>query len=229
MRNGGRAARSVVIGNVGTAASRRGWRGRRGRIAILVATPRGLVFRREQTGAFPSVKTVFPIDPAQTAISSMNASGRQPGDRLMLLGFRLDRGRHALALDAVERAIRAAAVTPLPGMPAPMLGILDLEGELLPVLSVRRRLGMDQPPLSPDHHFLVARMASRRVLLVVDAVESLFERSWARPPGDLGYRGLRGIVQLEDGLVLIHDLEAFFAPEEWRAVDRAIDSARAPA
>jgi purine-binding chemotaxis protein CheW len=177
----------------------------------------------------PSVKRVFQIDPAQTGKSPMNASGTQPGDRITLLSFRLDRDRHALALDAVERAIRAAAVTPLPGMPGPMLGILDLEGELVPVLSVRRRLGLAELPLSPVHHFLVARMGSRRVLLAVDAVESVLERSWARPPGDLGYRGLRGIVQLDDGLVLIHDLEAFFAPEEWRAVDRAIDSARAPA
>jgi purine-binding chemotaxis protein CheW len=159
----------------------------------------------------------------------MNASGTPPGDRLVLLTFRLDRGRHALALDAVERAIRAAAVTPVPGMPEPMLGILDLEGELVPVLSVRRRLGLAELALSPDHHFVLAWMGSRRVLLAVDAVESVLERSWVRPPGDLGYRGLRGIAQLDDGLVLIHDLEAFFAPEEWLAVDRAIASARAPA
>lgn len=147
----------------------------------------------------------------------------------MLVSFRLGHGRHALALETVERGIRAAAVTPLPGMPEPMLGIVDLAGELLPVLSVRSRLGLPEVALAPEHHFLVARMGARRVALVVDEVEAVLERSWVRPPDEIGFRGLRGIVQLEDGLLLIHDLEAFFAPEEWREVDRAVSAARATA
>jgi purine-binding chemotaxis protein CheW len=159
----------------------------------------------------------------------MNAAGPPPNDPAMLVSFRLGDGRHALALDAVERAIRAAAVTPLPGMPEPMLGIVDLAGDLLPVLSVRRRLGLSEDPVAPEHHFLVARMGARRVALVVDEVEAVLERSWVRPPQDIGLRGLRGIVQLDDGLVLIHDLEAFFAPEEWRAVDDAVSAARTTA
>jgi purine-binding chemotaxis protein CheW len=159
----------------------------------------------------------------------MNAAGPQPNDPAMLVSFRVEQGRHALNLEAVERAIRAAAVTPLPAMPEPMLGILDLAGELVPVLSLRRRLGLPDVPIAPEQHFLVARMGSRRVALVVDEVESVLERSWVRPPDGIGFQGLRGIVRLEDGLLLIHDLEAFFAPEEWRAVDRALDAARAPA
>lgn len=156
----------------------------------------------------------------------MNAPGPRPNDRVMLVTFRLDRERHALTLDAVERAIPAAAITPLPAMPRPVLGLLDLEGELLPVLSVRRRLGLADLALSPSHHFLVARMGPRRILVAVDEVESVVERSWVQPPRDFG-EGLRGIARLDDGLVLIHDLEAFFAPEEWRVVDDALACARA--
>jgi purine-binding chemotaxis protein CheW len=68
-------------------------------------------------------------------------------------------------------------------------------------------------------------MGPRRVLLHVDRVESVLERSCAPPPADIGFEGLRGIARLDDGLLLIHDLEAFFAPEEWHAIDRAVAGA----
>jgi len=152
----------------------------------------------------------------------MNAPGPTPNDPAVLVTFRLGEERHALAIDAVERAIPAAAITPLPSAPRPVLGLIDLAGELLPVLSLRRRLGLADVPLSPAHHLLLARMGARRVLLVVDEVQAVVERSWVPPPDDVGFAGLRGVARLDDGLVLIHDLEAFFAPGEWRAVDEAL-------
>jgi purine-binding chemotaxis protein CheW len=159
----------------------------------------------------------------------MNAPGPHPNDPAVLLTFRLGEERHALAIEALERAIPAAAITPLPAAPRPVLGLIDLAGELVPVLSVRRRLGLADLPLSPDHHFLVAHMGRRRVLLAVDEVQAVVERAWVPAPEDVGFAGLRGVARLDDGLVLIHDLEAFFAPEEWRALDGALAGARGAA
>lgn len=61
-----------------------------------------------------------------------------------LVVFRLDAQRFALPLTAVERVVRAVAVTLLPDAPAIVLGAIDVHGRVLPVLNVRRRFNLPQ-------------------------------------------------------------------------------------
>lgn len=59
-----------------------------------------------------------------------------------LVVFRLDERRYALPLSVVERVIRAVEVTPLPKAPPIVLGAIDVQGRVVPVLNVRRRFLM---------------------------------------------------------------------------------------
>lgn len=140
------------------------------------------------------------------------------------LTFRMGAESQALPLSCVDRAVRAAAITSLPSAPPFVLGVLDVEGEVLPVLSIRRRFGRSQPEIAPESHFLVARMGARRVVLPVEEVLAVvelprFTEGAAVAPG---LEPLKGVARLDDGLVIIHDLEQFFSPEEWRAIDRCV-------
>lgn len=146
-----------------------------------------------------------------------------------LVVFDLDEQRFALRLEAVERVLPAAAVTPLPGAPAQVLGVLDLGGEILPVLSPRRRFGLPQPAIAPEHLFLIARTAARRVILALDARVELLECApdavVAAAPVAGPLAGLPGIVSREDGLVLIHDLEQFLDANGTQRLEAALAGA----
>lgn len=144
-----------------------------------------------------------------------------------LLIFTLDAQRYALPLDAVVRIVRAAEITPLPNAPPVVLGALDIEGTIFPVLSLRRRLELPDREVTITDHFLVADTARRTVILVIDAPQGVrnvphdrITRGTEVVPG-LGAH-LRGVVALDDGLVLIHDLEAFLSLEEEAALDTAL-------
>ena len=150
-----------------------------------------------------------------------------------LVVFRLDGQRYALPLPAVERIVRAVSVTPLPGAPAIVLGAIDVAGQVIPVLNLRRRLDLPERALHPDDHFVIARAGPLAVALVIDDAQGVLEH----PPETRvapeaiapQLRHLQGVVQLPDGLVLIHDLEQFLSLEEARALDSALDAGAAHA
>ena len=64
-----------------------------------------------------------------------------------LVVFTLDGQRYALRLGAVERVIRAVAVTPVPETTAFVLGLVKLTGQLITVVSLRRCLGLPDRPV----------------------------------------------------------------------------------
>src|SRR6266851_1151553 len=141
--------------------------------------------------------------------------------------FCLDKGRYALPLAAVDRIVRAVQVTALPLAPDIVLGAIDVEGRVLPVFNIRRRFRLPERTIEPADHFLIDRTAQRTVVLVIDAAQGVLERpatamiDAASIAPDLGH--LQGVIQLEDGLVLIHDLEHFLSPDEARKLDEAMN------
>jgi purine-binding chemotaxis protein CheW len=143
-----------------------------------------------------------------------------------LLVFRLDDRRYALNLSAVERIVRAVEVTALPKAPEIVLGVIDVEGRILPVLNIRRRVGLPEREMRPSDQFLLARTPQRTVVLVIDEAQEVMERpvTTITRSGSIvrGLEQTHGIIQLEDGLALIYDLDRFLLPEEARALDEAM-------
>ena len=143
-----------------------------------------------------------------------------------LVAFRLDDERYALPLAVVERIVRAAEVTPLPKAPTIVLGVIDLEGRVLPVLNVRRRFRLPEREIGPADQFLIATTEWSTVVLVVDEAQGVIERLPTEIVGAAqivpGLEQIQGVTKLDDGLVLIHDLEKFLSLDESRSLVEAM-------
>ena len=161
----------------------------------------------------------------------MASSPPAPADIAQWVVFRLDTSHYALPLAAVDRVVRATQLTPLPLAPPIVLGAIDVEGDILPVFNVRRRFNLPEHPVEPNDQFLIARMAGRTVVLVIDAALGVIEQAAAammeaaRLVPDLAH--IRGVLRLQEGLVLIQDLEQFLAPDEASALSQAMDAKEA--
>lgn len=152
----------------------------------------------------------------------------KPTPREVLL-FTLEGQRYGLPSAEVRELVRAVRLTPLPRAPDVVEGLLDLRGELLAVLDLRRRFRLPPRPLSPTDHFVLARVGPRTVGLRVDRAEGLltfepgaFDEAPSALPG-VGY--VAGVVKLPDGLVLVHDLGSFLSEAEALALDTALAAA----
>lgn len=114
--------------------------------------------------------------------------------------------------------IRAAAPTILPKAPAIVLGVLDLQGEVIPLFDVRSRFGLPRREIRPEDQFVIARARGLTVGLVVDTTEGVFpedpKESVSPERVVPGLEKVRGITRIGEGLVLIHDLGTFLSLEE---------------
>jgi purine-binding chemotaxis protein CheW len=138
--------------------------------------------------------------------------------------------RHGLPASDVQELLRAVAVVALPRAPAGVEGIINLRGQVVPVLPLRRRFGLPARPANPADHFIVARTAGRLVALRVDRALDLVRLSPAdleQAAGLLAGTALGWVARLPDGLVLIHDLHNLLSREESAALADAL-SASAP-
>jgi len=142
--------------------------------------------------------------------------------------FTLDDQRYALHLAVVERIVPAAEVTPLPKAPEIVLGAINIEGAVLPVLNIRQRFGLPSRDIQLTDHLIVAHTSKRVMVLLVDRAVGLADC----PQQDIvaGKKLLpqmeyvEGIVRLADGLLLIHNLDQFLSLDEEMALADALSS-----
>jgi purine-binding chemotaxis protein CheW len=153
-------------------------------------------------------------------------SGREPA-LWSLVVFTLD-GQYALHLRNVERVVRAAEVTPLPRSPNIVLGVIDAQGSILPVVNVRRRFRLMEREMERTDRLIIARTSQRRVALLVDSVTGVIERSKddVVPADAIVPRTeyVEGVTTLDENILLIHDLDGFLSLDEEGTLDDALNS-----
>lgn len=149
------------------------------------------------------------------------------GNAVLLFAFILDGRRFALKLEAVERVIPSVEITPLPGAPDIVLGLIDIEGAVVPVVDIRARFRLPEREMGVEDRIIVARTGRRTVGILVDAAgevieahESDVKRNAAVPSAD---GTIEGVLRMDEGIVLIHDLERFLSIGEEGALSSALD------
>lgn len=135
-----------------------------------------------------------------------------------LLEFIVEGRRLALPVAAAERIHLAVEVTPLAGAPAPVLGLVNIQGRVLPVVSLRQRLGLpDREPL-PDDRLIVAHSSRRSMAILVDAVPGVRDVGEGEyVPGETLFPGtdfLLGVTRVDGDLLMVEDLEKLLADDE---------------
>ncbi len=74
--------------------------------------------------------------------------------------FLLDGQTYGLHIWEVERIVRAVEVKPLPESPPHIRGIVNVQGQVLPVVDLRVRFGLPTRDIRVDDHFIIARTKS---------------------------------------------------------------------
>ena len=144
-----------------------------------------------------------------------------------LLVFNLENQRFALPLSAIERVIRAQAITTVSNSPAFIEGVIDYNGEVIAVISLRTRFSLPAKEMHLDDRIIVARTARRKLALLVDVVEDVLvpQLEDLSHPKKI-HDGLQFLHILRDdrGIILIYDLENVLSGEEDLALQDLIET-----
>jgi purine-binding chemotaxis protein CheW len=127
-----------------------------------------------------------------------------------LLVFRIDEALYALAVERVREIVRLRPITPVPRLPAAVVGVISLRGQILQVIDLRRRLGLPGAQGARRARIVVAHDGDGRVAgILVDAVDQVVavgEEAFCDAPGAaLGV--VEGLFRREGRFVSIVDLD----------------------
>lgn len=142
-----------------------------------------------------------------------------------LVIFIVEEQRYALPLKSIVRIVNATEVTKLPNAPDGVLGIINFQSEIIPVLNLRQRLNLPEREINPTHHFLIALTAKRKVALFIDRPQDVIEIDQSLLVDSDHFSSdieqIQGVIKLNDGLVLIYNLEKFLSPDDVLILDEA--------
>ncbi|MBN2808405.1 MAG: chemotaxis protein CheW [Deltaproteobacteria bacterium] len=93
-----------------------------------------------------------------------------------LLLFRLEKKCYAMPLPAVEQVVSVLDITSLPKGSEDLLGLINVQGEVLPVINLRRKLNLPERELELEDYFVFVRDDAGSFAMVVDGIEGICER-----------------------------------------------------
>lgn len=140
----------------------------------------------------------------------------------MVLIFRMEGECFAMTVDAVHEILDPQEPTPVPNADPFAPGLINVRGVVVPVIDVRRRLGMGAPPEKETARMIVVEHSidatMTKIAFLADMVEKVVEvdlTQLERVP-DLGTLWpqiyLRGALRREGDLVVVLDTDTLFAP-----------------
>jgi purine-binding chemotaxis protein CheW len=132
----------------------------------------------------------------------------QSSDEVQLVTFRLGDAEFAFNIFQVERVLRHQVPERLPQAPVFLEGVLAYGDGVVPVVDLRKRVGIPAP-VAEETRIVVVELEQGRVGVVVDAVKEVLrvpaERVAPPPPLVKGLAAsyISGVVRLEQRTIIV--------------------------
>lgn len=140
---------------------------------------------------------------------------------IQLVSFELENEEYGVDVLAVREIIRLPEITKMPNSPDYIVGIINLRGTVVPIISLRRRFGLMDCEISRSSRILVMETVGGLNGFIVDAVAEVIRISSTeiQPPpaityGNTAQECITGIVNHAERLLVVLDLNRLFSAEE---------------
>ena len=136
-----------------------------------------------------------------------------------LATFRLDREEYGLPVRLIQEIIRVSEITQVPRAPRAVKGVINLRGKVIPVIDLRRQLGLGEVQSGSSTRIVVVTFEDRLLGLLVDSAQQVLKvpiSSIEAAPEEvveIDSNYIRGVAKLEDRLIILIDLGTVLARE----------------
>lgn len=143
-----------------------------------------------------------------------------PKEILQVVSFKIGNEEFGVDILKVREINRLVQITRLPNTPNFIEGVMNLRGKVIPVINLRKRLGLGEKNYDKDIRIIVVELNDKTVGFIVDSVSEVLRlsKSIIEPPPELisgiDTEYITGIAKLEDKLLLLLDLEKILTADE---------------
>src|ERR1700736_4750766 len=100
-------------------------------------------------------------------------------ETIQVVSFSLGSEEYGVDIAQVQEINRMVSVTHVPRAPVFMEGVINLRGQLIPIIDLRTRFGMPRVEHTKNTRIVATEIGAKRVGMVVDSVSEVL-----RPPGE---------------------------------------------
>jgi purine-binding chemotaxis protein CheW len=142
------------------------------------------------------------------------------GELVQVVSFRLGSEEYGVDISQVQEIIRMVEITHVPRAPHFMEGVINLRGQLIPIIDLRTRFGMSRIDATKSTRIIVTEIGSKRVGIVVDSVSEVLniplENIEEAPEmiAGIGTEYIQGVGKMNDRLIIMLDLTMVISGEE---------------
>ncbi len=134
--------------------------------------------------------------------------------------FDIGKEKFGVKITCIHEINRMTEITELPDTSRYFAGIINLRGDIISVVDLRKRLGLENVKNTEDTRIIVVEYEDDDVGLIVDAVSEVLhinEEDIEDPPQSMvGIKNdyLTGVVKIDENIVNILDLNNLLASDE---------------
>ena len=142
------------------------------------------------------------------------------GELVQVVSFQLGSEEYGVDISQVQEIIRMVEITHVPRAPRFMEGVINLRGQLIPIIDLRTRFGMRRIDATKSTRIIVTEIGSKRVGIVVDSVSEVnnipLENVEEAPEmiAGVGTEYIQGVGKMGDRLIIMLDLTMVMSGEE---------------
>jgi purine-binding chemotaxis protein CheW len=159
------------------------------------------------------------------ATSDEKTSTKLSEQTMQVVSFALGKEEYGVDIAQVQEINRMVAITHVPRAPHFMEGVINLRGQLIPIIDLRTRFGMPRSEPTKNTRIVVTEIGSKRVGIVVDSVSEVLriplDQVEDAPEMIAGVETeyIRGVGKVEDRLIIMLDLARVISGPEKRDVE----------
>jgi purine-binding chemotaxis protein CheW len=133
---------------------------------------------------------------------------------IQLVAFKLGREEYGVSILQVVEIKRMTDITRVPYTPDYIRGVMNLRGSVLPVLDLKKRLGLESNEITDDTRIVIVKVDDLSVGLIVDAVSEVMTIAQENIENSqtvvtsVAANYLDGVGKLENRLLILLNLEA---------------------
>lgn len=153
-----------------------------------------------------------------------------------LVGFVIGEELFGVDILSVQEIIRDTTITPIPDAPDFLEGVINLRGNIIPVIDLRKRLKLVQTAkINPEGWIVILAVEGRMTGFVVDRVTKVLNvpADSIKPPPDIVVAGLKsqyiqGVCKLDQRLLILLNFSRILMVDEIKKL-KAMKRSRVPA
>jgi len=168
-------------------------------------------------------------EPADTQQDTGPSPARH--ERFQLVTFGVAGEEFAVDILAVQEINRMMPLRCMPQTPPELEGVINLRGRTIPVMDLRKRIGLGVRERNDHNRIIVVEVDGRVIGLIVDRVHEVLsipgEIVDPTPPMNCPIDSdlIAGVCKLEDRLIFLLDVQRLFSDDLVAAADSAVANA----